>query len=258
MAFLNAAFYRFTALEKPSAWAERLESAIRHLALKGTFILAPEGLNAFVAGEEEAVRECLRLLESFDPFQNLEVKESYSSSIPFEKLCFKVKSEIVTFRELGFSPLTAEAPRLSPEELDRWYAEGKDFVVVDTRNDYEVKIGAFRGAHTLPLKHFVNFPAAAATLPEEWKEKKLLTYCTGGIRCEKAAPYLRSLGFDAYQLDGGILNYLEQSGKNWEGECFVFDQRVALNGDLSPSGATLCPGCQGPVPAGKNCPQCEG
>jgi UPF0176 protein len=184
------------------------------------------------------------------------VKESYSDSLPFEKLCFKVKSEIVTFREPGFSPLTAEAPRLSPTELDRWYAGGEDFVVVDTRNDYETKIGAFRGAHLLPLKHFVNFPAAAAGLPEGWKKKKLLTYCTGGIRCEKAAPYLRSLGFNAYQLEGGILNYLERSGKNWEGECFVFDQRVALKADLSPSGATLCPRCQGPVPAGKTCPQC--
>lgn len=258
MAFLNAAFYRFTPLDDASAWAARLRKELAGHDVRGTLIFAPEGVNGFIAGAEGAVRGFIAGLKEHAPFAGLTAKESVSEDIPFEKLCFKVKPEIVTFRVPEFDSLTAEAPNLTPAELSRWYEEGEDFLVLDTRNDYEVKLGAFKGAHSMNLKHFVDFPAAVKALPAEWKKKKILTYCTGGIRCEKAAPYMRSLGFDAYQLQGGILKHFEEEGgKHWEGECFVFDQRVALKPDLLPSGAKLCVYCQGPIQAlAALCPQC--
>lgn len=258
MAFLNAAFYVFAPIDDPDALASRLKTEVSSLGVLGTLILAPEGLNGFLAGPEEKVRACLALLKSEPAFASLKAKESVSSAIPFTKLFIKVKDEIVTFRVPGFDSLRAHAPSISPAELCRWYEEGEDFLVLDTRNEYEFRIGAFENAVSLGLKQFVEFPAAVRALPPEWKGKKILTYCTGGIRCEKAAPYLRSLGYDAYQLEGGILNHFEKAGKShWRGECFVFDERVALDASLAPTGAALCPRCQGPVPAREaTCPHC--
>jgi UPF0176 protein len=250
MRYLNASFYQFSALEDPAAWGRALREELRAFRLKGTLILAPEGLNGFLAGEPAAVRAALGALRAHAPFAGIDVKESESDEIPFGKFTVKVKKEIVTFRVPGHNPLESAAPRLTPKELARWYAEGKDFLVLDTRNEYEVRLGKFKGARSLSLKHFVELPSALAPELEAFRGKPVVTYCTGGIRCEKAAPYLRHLGLDAYQLDGGILRYFEhQGGDNWEGECFVFDQRVAVAPDLSATGARLCRSCQGPVPA---------
>ncbi len=257
MRFLNIAFYRFTPLKDPAVTADHLQQALLPFGIKGTLIFAPEGVNGFLAGEESEIRAVIALLEQQPGFANLQVKESYSSTLPFEKLAFKIRPEIVTFRHEEKN--LPEAPYLSPQELESWYKNGEEFIVLDTRNEYEFKLGAFQNAQSLQLKQFVEFPEAAQSLPPEWRHKKILTYCTGGIRCEKAAPYLRSLGFDAYQLDGGILNYFEKVGdSHWQGECFVFDERVALNANLEVTGATLCPHCQGPVPALQSCPHCGG
>lgn len=249
---LNAAFYCFSPLAGDQLprlredWLPRL----RALGLKGTVILAPEGMNGFLAGAESAVREALDTFRALPAFRSLTAKESRSAALPFRKLSIKLKREIVTFRVEGVRP--TEAPRLAPAELARWFGEGRDFVMLDTRNAYEYRLGSFAGAHDPGLAHFVDFAEAAKGLPEVWKEKPVVTFCTGGIRCEKAAPYLASLGFrQVYQLDGGILAYLEsQGGAHWRGECFVFDDRVALGPDLAPTGATLCPACQGPNPKG--------
>ena len=247
---LNAAFYCFSPLpqetlpELRAHWSRHL----RGLGVKGTVILAPEGVNGFLAGAESSVREAISFFRSLPALSGLSAKESRSSEVPFQKLSIKLKKEIVTFRVEGVQPTAAA--RISPSELAAWYDEGREFVILDTRNDYEYRLGAFEGAHNPGLKHFVEFAEAAKTLPEEWKQKPVVTFCTGGIRCEKAAPYLASLGFrEVYQLDGGILNYFEkEGGKHWRGECFVFDSRVGLNPELRPTGATLCPSCQGPVP----------
>lgn len=252
MRYLNASFYQFSALPNPAEWGERLRAEIGAFAVKGTLILAPEGLNGFLAGEPAAVRGALAALRAHPSFAGIDVKESESGDIPFGKFAVKVKPEIVTFRVPGHNPLESQAPRLSPAELARWYAEGKEFLVLDTRNEYEVRLGKFRGARSLNLKHFVDLPRLLEPELEAYRGRPVVTYCTGGIRCEKAAPYLRSLGLEAYQLDGGILRYFEQvGGDHWEGECFVFDQRVAVAPDLSATGARLCGHCQGPVPAGQ-------
>ncbi len=260
MNFLNVAFYQFEAIADLGARRKELEELLVPLGVLGTVILAPEGMNAFLAGPEANVRRALAGFAKNPSFAGVAVKESFSPTLPFAKLSLKTKTEIVTFRVENFSPPAKAATRLRPKELAAWFAEKEDFLMLDTRNEYEVRLGKFSGAHSLQLEHFVNFPEAAATIPEDWKKRKVVTYCTGGIRCEKAAPYLESLGFQqVFQLEGGILGYFEQAGgAHWEGECFVFDQRVAVTPDLSPSGAYLCSHCQGPVPeAAASCIHCQ-
>lgn len=254
MAFQNSAFYSFFPLENPARFGESIKEEFGNLGVRGTLILAPEGINGFLAGLPEEVQHCLRWLQAQQSEAKFSLKHSFSDTIPFEKFQVKLKSEIVTFRVPHVEP--TKAPYLSPQELKRWYEEKQEFLILDTRNEYEFQLGAFENATSLGIDQFVEL--AKKPLPEDWKKKKLVTYCTGGIRCEKAAPYLRSLGFDAYQLDGGILNYFEQvGGDHWQGECFVFDERVALNPQLKPTGARLCENCQWPLPALQlQCPNC--
>lgn len=248
MSFLNASFYSFSPLENPEGAAASLKKVVPE-NLKGTIILAKEGINGFLAGEPSTLRDTLQSIQKTLKLPNLWAKESVSETVPFQKLCFKVKEEIVTFRVPGFNPDRSPAPYLKPEELSDWYEKGEDFLILDTRNEYEVRLGTFEGAKSLKIDHFVDFPKAMAEAPEDWKSKKIVTFCTGGIRCEKAAPYLRSIGFEAYQLEGGIIHYFEKmGGKHWQGECFVFDDRIALDPNLEATGASLCPHCQGPNP----------
>lgn len=243
---LNAAFYCFTPLENLPALRRDWLTRLRHHGLKGTVILAPEGVNGFLAGEPSALREALKDLQTWPGLASLHVKESFSAATPFARLLVKLKKEIVTFRQ---NVTASAAPRVSPEELAAWLDEGREVVLLDTRNAYESRLGTFRGAHAPAIGHFVDF--ASLTFPEEWKSKPVVTFCTGGIRCEKAAPYLIASGFrEVYQLEDGILGYFEKvGGRHFEGECFVFDQRIALDPELRPTGAHLCHACQGPVPA---------
>ena len=261
MQHVNAAFYCFSPISNLAELKQILKRDLLDLGLKGTVILAPEGMNGFLAGPAQAIRSALSHLRSLPPFTALHSKESESEEVPFGKLCIKLKKEIVTFRQPGTSPLETQspAPRLAPHELLKWFEEGRDMILIDTRNEYETKIGTFEGAFVPPISHFVQFADIAKNFPEEWKKKTVVTFCTGGIRCEKAAPFMASLGYEnVYQLEDGILGYMEKTGgKFWRGECFVFDQRIALGPDLKPTGARLCGHCQGPVPKREtNCIHC--
>lgn len=260
MSQLNAAFYCFAPLEDLPSLKRDWSASLRKLGVKGTVILAPEGVNGFLAGTAQAIRDALLLFRSHPGLGSLQAKESVSETVPFQRLFVKLKKEIVTFRVPELSPPAKPSARIAPEELAAWYDQGRDFLTLDTRNLYEARLGTFSGAHVPPIGHFVDFAEAAKALPEEWKKKPVVTFCTGGIRCEKAAPYLESLGFEqVWQLEGGILNYFEKvGGAHWSGECFVFDERVALGPDLRPTGARLCGKCQGPVPAAAaRCIHCE-
>jgi UPF0176 protein len=180
----------------------------------------------------------------------------------------KVKKEIIAFGVPGVDPARAPSPKLKPAELKRWLDEGRPLVLFDTRNSYEVRMGTFRGALAPPLWNFRDFPRAVAALPPELKARPVVMFCTGGIRCEKAGPYLASLGYrDVYQLDGGILKYFEEVGDaHFEGECFVFDERVGVDASLRPTGSALCFRCQMPLTVAdqrdvryvyeKTCPHC--
>jgi UPF0176 protein len=259
MSFLNVSFYSFSSIQDPNSLSAALKKEMEPLPLKGTIILAKEGINGFLAGEGPILKDALQYLQTTLDLKNFWAKESQSDQIPFEKLCFKVKEEIVTFRVPDFSLENHPAPQLKPQDLADWYEKGEDFLLLDTRNEYEVRLGTFDGAKSLNIDHFVDFPKAMEQLDSHWKTKKIVTFCTGGIRCEKAAPFLRSKGYEAYQLEGGILNYFEKVGaQHWQGECFVFDNRIALSPKLEATGATLCNYCQGPNPKDASfCMHCQ-
>lgn len=255
---LNLAFYKFVPIADPIKLKEEIQEMLGSLSIKGTLILAHEGMNGFLSGPTEATQKAFGFLKSLDFFHDLVAKESESDFIPYSRFNVKVKKEIVTFRVDELTPPKALGKRISPEELSSWYKNGEDFVILDTRNEFEFQLGAFDGAQSLNITHFVDFADAVKPNLEKWKDKKIVTFCTGGIRCEKAAPYIASLGHsEVYQLDGGILKYFETvGGSHWHGECFVFDHRVAVNPELKPTGARLCKGCHMPVQKDIICSQC--
>ena len=228
MVVLNVAFYRFTPMPELSILRRELRLRAVELGLKGTILLAPEGINGFLAGERGAVRQFLdELCARIPALGGMPVKESHSDAIPFQRMLVKLKREIIA----SPGPITQPpARRVEPSELKRWLDENRELVLLDTRNDYEVKHGTFAGAVDLNLRTFRQFGERARELPPSVKEKTVVMFCTGGIRCEKATALAEELGFrDVYQLEGGILRYFEECGRaHYEGECFVFDERVAL------------------------------
>jgi len=251
MSFLNIAAYKFAELQGLPELRERLKNKCRSLELKGSILLSPEGINLFVAGEHHAVEGLLATLRSIPGLESLQEKQSESDDQPFNRMLVKIKQEIIAFGIDGINPARYTSPKVTAKELKRWLDEGRAFTLLDTRNTYEVKLGTFAGAVTLPLRHFRKFPEAVAALPEELKQAPVVSFCTGGIRCEKAAPYLERAGFqEVYQLEGGILKYFEEcGGAHWEGECFVFDKRVGVDPALQETGSQLCFACQEPLTA---------
>ena len=241
-AILNISCYLFVSLPDAGALRERLQAHAAALSLKGTVLLAEEGINLFLAGPPESVRAWLAELKRDARFARLVPKESWSEAPPFQRLKVKVKAEIIRMNRPAVRPDRAErAPALAPTTLARWLAQGHDdqgqpLVLLDTRNGFEVDHGAFDGAIDWRLQQFSDFPAALAAHRDELIGKTVVSYCTGGIRCEKAAMVLVEQGLTAWQLDGGILKYFEDTeGGHFHGRCFVFDAREALANDLSPA-----------------------
>lgn len=268
-ATIHIAGYRFTDLPDYRALREPLKARCEALGLLGTILLAPEGINVMLAGPRAAIEAIKATLREDPRLADLAFKESLTDTPPFGRLLVKLKQEIISFGVPGIDPARFTAPSISPAELRRWYDEGRDFVVLDTRNDYEVRLGTFENAIDPQIGGFREFPQAVRALPEELKQKPVVMFCTGGVRCEKASPFLLGEGYtEVYQLEGGILNYFaEVGGDHWIGECFVFDERVGLRPDLTPGGAVICPSCQSAVTAaeqaspdyrpGECCPHCR-
>jgi UPF0176 protein len=248
MPVLNIAAYRFVPIADPASWVEPLRARCLDAGLKGTIIVATEGINLFLAGVEAAIEDFVAWLASEPLFAgrlvDLDVKRSWSDTQPFGRLLIKQKPEIVTMRRPSVRPGDGRAPTIAPERLAAWLAQGHDddgrpIVLLDTRNAFEVGHGSFDGARHLGIARFDAFPDAVASLRDELADETVVTFCTGGIRCEKAALFMQDAGFSrVLQLDGGILNYFEKVGRaHWRGDCFVFDERVALDADLKGSGA---------------------
>jgi UPF0176 protein len=244
MPWTVATFYQFVPLPDCREWAERLLEAGTRLGLCGTFILAEEGLNTTVAGEGDAIAQILAFLQQDDRFAELVVKTSTCEDQPFPKYKVKVKPEIVTFGNRESIPSSQVGEYVKPADWNELISD-PDVVLVDTRNDYEVEVGRFKGAMNPKVKDFTEFGAFVEQELDPQKHKKVAMYCTGGIRCEKATAHLLNQGFETvYHLEGGILKYLEEVPKErslWEGDCFVFDWRVALNHDLKPGGWRISP-----------------
>ena len=238
---LNLAAYHFVAISDPDALARQLRERFEAAALRGTALVTPEGINLFLAGEPESLRGVVAGLRGDARFADLVVKWSESAHVPFKRLRVKRKREIITFRKDGLDPVGARAPAVDPPTLKRWLAQGRDdagreLVLVDTRNAQEVEYGTFDGALTLPIAKFTDLPGALEPHREALSGKTLVSFCTGGIRCEKAAIWMRQAGYEhVLQLDGGILGYFEQvGGYGYRDRCFVFDERVALDPHLKP------------------------
>lgn len=249
MPVTNIAAYRFAPLENLKVLREDLLRTCRAEGLKGTILLSTEGINLFVAGERPAVDALLDRLRAIPGLQDLEAKYSESEDQPFNRMLVRIKREIIAFGVEGIDPASRTAPKISPRELKDLLDRGEPVTLLDTRNDYEYKLGTFRGAVTMELGHFRDFPQVARTLPEDLKERPVVMFCTGGIRCEKAGPYMEKLGYShVRQLDGGILRYFEECGSaHYDGECFVFDQRVGVDPALRETSATVCHNCLAPL-----------
>lgn len=246
---INIAAYQFLPLTDLTTLRARLRTQCKNWGLRGTILLSPEGINLFVAGGRPEIDLLLQELRSIPGLENFRPKVSVSDRQPFNRMLVRLKREIIAFGVPGIEPGRQTSPKLSPQELKRWLDEGRSVTLLDTRNDYEVKLGTFKNAVTLGIEHFRNFPSAVAQLPEAFKRQPLVMFCTGGIRCEKAGPYLEQAGFEqVFQLDGGILKYFEDcGGAHYEGECFVFDQRVGLDPTLATTDNSLCFQCLTPL-----------
>lgn len=266
--FTNIAAYKFAHLRALKPLRERLVAQCRAWGLKGTILLSEEGVNLFVAGPRNEIDLLLAELRAIPGLEELAPKISESVEQPFTRMLVRIKKEIIAFGVEGIDPATRPSPKLSARTLKQWLDEGRPLTLLDTRNAYEVKLGTFRGARTLDIDHFREFPQAVSRLPEEMKEQPVVMFCTGGIRCEKAGPFMQREGFrNVLQLDGGILKYFEEcGGDHFDGECFVFDQRVGVDPALRETESTQCYVCQTPLDAaeqrdarfvrGKSCPYC--
>jgi RluA family pseudouridine synthase len=264
----NIAAYKFAALPDIRALRMRLLAQCVAWELKGTILLSTEGINLFVAGGHDEINLLLAELRAIPGLEDLQPKFSETDHQPFTRMLVRIKKEIIAFGVEGIDPAKRTSPKLSAKELKQWLDEGRPVTLLDTRNDYEVKLGTFKNALTVGIDHFREFPAAVAKLPAAMKEQPIVMFCTGGIRCEKAGPFMEREGFQKiFQLDGGILKYFEEcGGAHYDGECFVFDQRVGLDPSLRETEATQCFRCQTPLSAdgqrdpryvpGQSCPFC--
>jgi UPF0176 protein len=265
---VNVAAYQFSDLTNLAELRDELRQLCKGEQLRGTILLSPEGINLFVAGTRQGVDQLLMRLRQIPALADLEVKESLSNSRPFNRMLVKIKKEIIPFGVEGIDPRRYTSRRLPPRELKRWLDEGRPIILLDTRNNFEFQTGTFKDALAIGVDDFRNFPEAVRRLPENLKRQTIVTFCTGGIRCEKASPFLEAEGFrDVYQLHGGILKYLEEcGGAHYQGHCFVFDKRVAVDATLQEGGLRQCYVCQAILSVdeqtrpqyveGKACPRC--
>ncbi|MGB0954224.1 MAG: rhodanese-related sulfurtransferase [Planctomycetota bacterium] len=245
-----AALYKFVALPEFESLRQPLLETCRAHGIHGTLLLASEGINGTVAGTEKGIAALLEYLRKDLGLQDLEVKFSRASAPPFHRMKVRLKKEIVTMGVEGIDPNQVVGTYVAPEE---WNAliERDDVWLVDTRNDYEVGIGTFRGATDPDIRTFREFPEWLRAQREQQKEPKVAMFCTGGIRCEKSTAFLKQEGVeDVFHLKGGILKYLENVPEEeslWEGECFVFDERVAVGHGLKEGSYGLCRACRFPI-----------
>ena len=244
---LNISTYQFKALDQSNLpqWRQAFLNQAKSYGLKGSILLSVEGINCFLSGVPHQVHAMIDYLNTFG--FALEAKESFSQLPPFKRMLVKIKHEIIAMGAHKNQDKTAAF--VAPETFKQWMSDN-DCVVLDTRNDYEIRLGTFEKAIELNIKSFRDFPRAIAALKKTLPEnKKIVTFCTGGIRCEKAALHMEAIGYNnVYQLEGGILKYFEKCGQAYyEGECFVFDKRVAVDAQLKETSSIQCFKCRQPL-----------
>lgn len=270
---VNISTYKFITLDDTAELRPRFLQKCLDLELKGTILLAPEGINMFLAGSREAIDSFFAWFRADPRFADIVPKESFSEHQPFRRMLVRLKKEIITMKHPLIKPELGRAPSVRPADLKRWLDqghddEGKPVVLMDTRNDYEVDVGTFDKVIDYRISKFSEFPDIVTKHKDELNDKTIVTFCTGGIRCEKAAIYMQNVGYErVYQLEGGILKYFEEvGGDHYTGDCFVFDHRTALNPQLEETETVQCFACRAVVTpreqlsplyvAGKSCPHC--
>ena len=246
---LNVAGYKFEPLEDVEVLVPEFQSVCDSLELKGSVYLSPNGINFSLAGSEDAVEQYLNFMEQDKRFLDVPLKKTYSKTQPFRRMRVRPKKEIISLGRDDINPKELTGDYVTPQELYAMYENNEDVVVLDTRNEYETRVGLFENAVDLQLDTFRDFPNAIEQLPDEYKDKKIVMYCTGGIRCEKASAVMLKAGFsDVKQLVGGVLDYFKETGgKYWNGDCFVFDQRVSIDKNLNETEHEMCFACREPL-----------
>ena len=249
--FLNIAGYKFERLDSLDTLIPEFQDKCDELELKGSVYLSPRGINFSISGTEANIENYIEFMENDSRFLNIPLKRTYSETQPFRRMKVRLKKEIISLGRDDIDPRELTGEYVSPQELLSMYENNEDVVVLDTRNEYETRVGLFENAVDLQLDTFRDFPKAIEQLPEEYKEKQIVMYCTGGIRCEKASAVMLKAGFtDVKQLEGGVLDYFKETGgKYWNGDCFVFDERVALDTNLHETEYIYCYICREPLSA---------
>jgi len=249
--FLNVAGYKFEPLENLDSVIPEFQNKCDELGLKGSVYLSPNGINFSIAGTEADIDTYIKFMEEDARFKDIPLKKTFSETQPFRRMKVRLKKEIISLGRDDINPSELTGNYISPKELFEMYEKKEDVIVLDTRNEYETRVGIFENAIDLQLDTFRDFPSAIETLPEEYKDKQIVMYCTGGIRCEKASAVMMKAGFsDVKQLEGGVLNYFKETGgAYWNGDCFVFDERVALDKELNETEYIYCYICREPLSA---------
>ena len=247
----NIAGYKFEHIKNAVDLISVYQKKCEELGLKGTMLISKNGINFSLAGTQQATEAIITFLEEDNRFLNIPLKVTYSETQPFRRMKVRLKKEIISLGRDDIDPRELTGEYVTPQELLSMYENNEDVVVLDTRNEYETRVGLFENAVDLQLDTFRDFPKSIEQLPEEFKEKQIVMYCTGGIRCEKASAVMLKAGFtDVKQLEGGVLNYFKETGgKYWNGDCFVFDERVALDTDLNETEYIYCYICREPLSA---------
>ena len=265
---VNIAGYKFEPLVDPVDLVSLYQQKCDELELKGTMLISKNGINFSLAGTQQATDAIIAFLEEDNRFLNIPLKVTYSKTQPFRRMKVRLKKEIISLGRKDISPRELTGERITPKDLKNLLDNKEDVLVLDTRNEYETRIGKFKNAIDLNLDTFRDFPEAIESLPEEYKDKQIVMYCTGGIRCEKASAVMMKAGFaDVKQLEGGVLDYFKETGgAYWEGDCFVFDERVALDTELNETDYIYCYICREPLSAeekaspdfkiNEHCPYC--
>ena len=253
--FKIAALYKFFSISKPELLQDKIRDHFKQLKIKGTILVGHEGINGTISGSDLSIDAAIDFLKNINGCSKLDVKYSESDKDPFIRLKIKLKQEIVTIGDTSIDPNKIVGNYVSPDEWNK-LIQDEDTIVIDTRNDYEYSIGTFKNAINPSTQKFREFPSWVEKnnfSDEDKKSKRVAMFCTGGIRCEKASSFMKDHGFDeVFHLKGGILKYLEdmpEENSLWEGECFVFDDRVSVNHNLEPGSYDMCHGCRMPITA---------
>ena len=245
----NITGYKFIPITDRKSLQEKILKHSNKLSLKGTVLISEKGLNFSIAGENEAIQDFIKFLRSDKRFSEIDIKTTYNEYQPFRKMLVRIKKEIISMGIDEIDPSTFTGEKITPKELQDKLNNNEDIVLLDTRNEYEVRLGTFEDAVDLNLDSFRDFPTKIMSLDQKMKNKEIVMFCTGGVRCEKASALMLKNGFkNVKQIDGGVIKYFEDTGGSyWNGDCFVFDDRVALDKNLNETDYILCFRCREPL-----------